>query len=114
MARLDRFLQALQTHGGDGLVLAAGHPVRMRHRSGQLKPVTREILEEAQVASLIRELAPPAMAALLESAGPALLHLPGTHGARGRGARTGQRGQWRHAGLPGRAVAGRARPPPLP
>ena len=65
MARLDRFLQALQTHGGEGLVLAAGHPVRMRHRSGQLKPVTREILEEAQVASLIRELAPPAMAALL-------------------------------------------------
>jgi hypothetical protein len=37
----------------------------MRHRTGQLKPVTREILEEAQVASLIRELAPPAMAALL-------------------------------------------------
>ena len=65
MARLDRFLQALLTHGGDGLVLAAGHPVRMRHRSGQLKPVTREILEEAQVASLIRELAPPAMASLL-------------------------------------------------
>jgi twitching motility protein PilT len=65
LARLDRFLLALQTHGGDSLVLAAGHPVRMRHRSGQLKPVTREILEEAQVASLIRELAPPAMAALL-------------------------------------------------
>ena len=65
MARLDRFLHALQTHGGDGLVLAAGHPVRMRHKSGQLKPVTREILEEAQVAALIRELAPPAMAALL-------------------------------------------------
>jgi twitching motility protein PilT len=65
VARLDRFLQALLTHGGDGLVLAAGHPVRMRHRSGQLKPVTREILEEAQVASLIRELAPPAMASLL-------------------------------------------------
>ena len=65
MARLDRFLQALLTHGGDGLVLAAGHPVRMRHRSGQLKPVTREVLEEAQVASLIRELAPPAMASLL-------------------------------------------------
>jgi twitching motility protein PilT len=65
LARLDRFLHALQTHGGDGLVLAAGHPVRMRHRGGQLKPVTREILEEAQVAALIRELAPPAMASLL-------------------------------------------------
>lgn len=65
MARLDRFLHALQTHGGDGLVLAAGHPVRMRHRGDQLKPVTREILEEAQVAALIRELAPPAMASLL-------------------------------------------------
>jgi len=64
VARLDRFLLALQTHGGDGLVLAAGHPVRMRQR-GALRPVTKEVLDEAQVAALIRELAPPAMAALL-------------------------------------------------
>ncbi len=64
MARLDRFLLALQTHGGDGLVLSAGHPVRMRQR-GNLRPVSREILDETQVAALIRELAPAAMVALL-------------------------------------------------
>ncbi len=64
MARLDRFLQALLAHGGDALLLAAGQPVRMRHR-GALRPVSKEILDEAQVAALLKELAPPAMVPLL-------------------------------------------------
>jgi twitching motility protein PilT len=64
VARLDRFLQVLATHGGDSLEVAPGHPVRMRHR-GTLRPVSREALDELQVAALIKELAPPSMVPLL-------------------------------------------------
>ncbi|HEX9895546.1 MAG TPA: type IV pilus twitching motility protein PilT [Gemmatimonadales bacterium] len=64
MARLDRFLQALLAHGGDSLLLVAGQPVRLMHR-GVARPVSKEIIDEAQVAALIRELAPPAIAPLL-------------------------------------------------
>ena len=64
MARLDRFLQVLATHGGDSLEVAPGQPVQMRHR-GTLRPVSREALDELQVAALIKELAPPAMVPLL-------------------------------------------------
>ena len=64
MARLDRFLQVLATHGGDSLEVAPGQPVRMHHR-GTLRPVSREALDALQVAALIKELAPPAMVPLL-------------------------------------------------
>ncbi|HEX9166081.1 MAG TPA: hypothetical protein VF862_09230, partial [Gemmatimonadales bacterium] len=64
MAKLDPFLSALRTHGGEALVLEAGHPVRMRHRGG-LHPVSRQPLDERQVLGLVRELASPALHPLL-------------------------------------------------
>jgi twitching motility protein PilT len=64
VARLDRFLNALATHGGESLQLSPGQPVRMLHR-GSFHPVSRESLDEAQVAALIKELAPAAMVPLL-------------------------------------------------
>jgi len=64
VARLDRFLQVLATHGGESLEVAPGFPVRMLH-GGTLRPVSRDPLNGPQVATLIRELAPPAMVPLL-------------------------------------------------
>jgi twitching motility protein PilT len=64
VARLDRFLQALLAHGGDCLVLVAGQPVRLSQR-GVTRPVSKEIIDEAQHAALIRELAPSSIVPLL-------------------------------------------------
>jgi twitching motility protein PilT len=64
VARLDRFLQALLAHGGDSLVLVAGQPVRLTQR-GVTRPVSKEIIDEAQHAALIRELAPPSIVPML-------------------------------------------------
>ena len=64
MARLDRFLQALLAHGGDSLLLVAGQPVRLTHR-GVARPVSKEVIDEAQVAALLRELAPPSVVPML-------------------------------------------------
>jgi twitching motility protein PilT len=74
----------------------------MRHRSGQLKPVTREILEEAQVASLIRSWLRPQWRRC-SSPGATFLYLSGPDGARGRRARPRQ---W-HSGA---TLAFRAQP----
>jgi twitching motility protein PilT len=64
VARLDRFLEVLAAHGGESLRLSVGQPVRMEQR-GVLRPVSRETLDETQVAALIKELAPAAMVPLL-------------------------------------------------
>ena len=69
MPRIDRFLTAMKQHGADAVSLASGQPVRLS-RGGQLQPVTKEVLTEAQVASLLKEIAPPAMAAQLASGAP--------------------------------------------
>jgi len=57
----------MQEHGADSLHLGAGLPARLSLR-GALRPATREALDETTVAGLIKEVAPPEMAALL---GPA-------------------------------------------
>ena len=62
MPRIDRFLTAMTQHGADALVLGAGQPVRLS-RGGQLQPVTKEPLTEIQVTALLREIAPPEVAA---------------------------------------------------
>ncbi|HSE53142.1 MAG TPA: type IV pilus twitching motility protein PilT [Gemmatimonadales bacterium] len=62
MPRIDRFLTAMTQHGAEALVLGAGHPVRLS-RGGQLQPVTKDPLTDVQVAGLLREIAPPEMAA---------------------------------------------------
>ena len=62
MPRIDRFLTAMTQHGAEALVLGAGQPVRLS-RGGQLQPVTKDPLTEVQVAGLLREIAPPEVAA---------------------------------------------------
>ena len=62
MPRIDRFLTAMTQHGAEALVLGAGHPVRLS-RGGQLQPVTKDPLTEVQVTGLLREIAPPEVAA---------------------------------------------------
>jgi twitching motility protein PilT len=64
VARLDRFLTAMKDHGAESLHLAAQEPARLSLR-GQLRPITREILDESTVGGLLKEVAPPELAALL-------------------------------------------------
>ncbi len=64
MARLDRFLSAMKENGADSLHLAAGAPARLSLR-GALRPATKDPLDEATVAGLLKEVAPPELAALL-------------------------------------------------
>ena len=62
MPRIDRFLSAMTQHGAEALLLGAGQPVRIS-RGGQLQPVTKDPLTEVQVTGLLREIAPPEVAA---------------------------------------------------
>lgn len=64
MARLDRFLTAMKEHGAESLHLAAGEPARLSLR-GVLRSVTREPLDDATLTALLREVAPPEVAAAL-------------------------------------------------
>ncbi|MEK6597467.1 MAG: type IV pilus twitching motility protein PilT [Gemmatimonadota bacterium] len=64
MARLDRFLEAALAHGGQQIRLTAGQPVRMVV-GNSLRPLSKSPLDEAQVAGLIKELAPADMVPLL-------------------------------------------------
>lgn len=64
MARLDRFLAAMREHQAEALHLVAGEPARLSIR-GALRPATRDRLDEATVAALIKEVAPAELAALL-------------------------------------------------
>ncbi len=61
MARLDRLIQALHEQRADALQLAAGKPASIV-RNGTSHPVTRESLTDAQIVSLVREIAPAAHA----------------------------------------------------
>jgi len=54
----------MREHGAESLHLAAGAPARLSLR-GQLRPATKDPLDEATVAGLIQEVAPPEMAAML-------------------------------------------------
>jgi twitching motility protein PilT len=58
--RIDRFLTAMKQHGAEAVQFSAGKPVRMS-RSGVLQPVTKDPLTEAQITSLLKEIAPPAV-----------------------------------------------------
>ena len=64
MPRLDRFIQLMYEHRGEGLQLVAGQPLVLLAR-GSAKPLTRESLTEPQVLALVREIAPAAMATLV-------------------------------------------------
>ncbi|HET8625368.1 MAG TPA: type IV pilus twitching motility protein PilT [Gemmatimonadales bacterium] len=58
MARLDRLIQVLHEQRADTLQLAAGKPASIV-RDGAVRPVTKESLTDAQIVSLVREIAPP-------------------------------------------------------
>ena len=66
MPRIDRFLTAMKQHGAEALCLGAGQPVRLS-RGGQLQPVTKDILSDIQVTSLLREIAPATVVAQVGS-----------------------------------------------
>ena len=53
-------------HGAEALCLGAGQPVRLS-RGGQLQPVTKDVLTEIQITALLREIAPPTVAAQVGS-----------------------------------------------
>jgi twitching motility protein PilT len=57
MARLDRLIQVLHEQRADVLQLAAGKPASIV-REGAARPVTKESLTDAQIVSLVREIAP--------------------------------------------------------
>ncbi len=62
MPRIDRFLTAMKQHGADALRLTSGKPVRLA-RGSVLQPVTKDPLSESQLTALLREIAPPGIAA---------------------------------------------------
>ena len=57
MARLDRLIQVLHEQRADTLQLTAGKPASIV-RDGAARPVTKESLTDAQIVSLVREIAP--------------------------------------------------------
>ncbi len=61
MARLDRLIQVLHEQRADTLQLVVGKPASIV-RDGTARPVTKEALTDAQIVSLVREIAPPSHA----------------------------------------------------
>ncbi|HXW97411.1 MAG TPA: ATPase, T2SS/T4P/T4SS family, partial [Gemmatimonadales bacterium] len=57
MAQLDRFIQAIQQHKAQGLVLAPGKQASLLF-DGAPRPITRDALSGAQIVPLVREIAP--------------------------------------------------------
>jgi twitching motility protein PilT len=57
VARLDRLIQVLHEQRADTLQLAVGKPASIV-RDGAVRPVTKEALTDAQIVSLVREIAP--------------------------------------------------------
>ena len=62
MARLDKLIQLLHDQRADVLRLSAGKPAAL-HQNGTIRPLTKEALTDAQIVALVREIAPPALAA---------------------------------------------------
>lgn len=57
----------MHEQGADALHLAAGQPICLM-RQGAARPLTKDALTDAQIAALVREIAPPAAAAQLSDA----------------------------------------------
>ena len=62
MAQLDKLIQLLHEQRADALRLATGQPASLQ-TNGTVRPITRAPLADAQIVSLVREIAPPAVAA---------------------------------------------------
>ncbi len=65
MAQLTRFIEALHQRGADALTLAAGTPIGLV-TGGVSKPITQDAIADAQVVALIKEIAPPALQAMIQ------------------------------------------------
>jgi len=61
VARLDKLIQLLFERGADALRLTSGHPAALQQNGGS-RPLTRDPLTDAQIVSLMREIAPAAVA----------------------------------------------------
>jgi twitching motility protein PilT len=61
LAQLDKLIQLLHEQRADALRLATGQPASLQ-TNGTVRPVTRAPLADAQIVSLVREIAPPAVA----------------------------------------------------
>src|SRR5690606_25295645 len=61
VARLDKLIQLLFERGADALRLTSGHPAALQQNGGT-RPLTRDPLTDAQIVSLMREIAPAAVA----------------------------------------------------
>ena len=70
MARLDRLIQLLHEQQADALQLTTGQPAALR-QNGSARPLTRDALTDAQIVSLVREIAPADVAPRI-AAGSAL------------------------------------------
>jgi twitching motility protein PilT len=66
VARLDKLIKLLHEQRADALRLSAGEPAALQ-QNGTARPLTREALTDAQITALVREIAPPAMAAQVGS-----------------------------------------------
>ncbi|HEX6091061.1 MAG TPA: type IV pilus twitching motility protein PilT [Gemmatimonadales bacterium] len=70
MARLDRLIQLLHEQQADALRLTTGQPAALQ-QNGSARPLTRDALTDAQIVSLLREIAPADVAPRI-AAGSAL------------------------------------------
>ena len=68
MARIDQLIRVLHEQRGDSLQLVVGKPAALL-RDGTTRPLTKDSLTDAQIAALLREIAPAEAAARVGSAG---------------------------------------------
>ena len=74
MAQLDRLLSVLVTNRAQALVLDEGDAARLHLDGGERPPLTRTPLAGTQIVALMREIAPPDVARLLEAGKAASFH----------------------------------------
>ncbi len=67
MARIDQFIRVLHEQHGESLQLIVGKPAALL-RDGTTRPLTKDPLTDAQIAALVREIAPAEAAARIGSA----------------------------------------------
>ena len=71
MAQLDRFIQAIQQHKAQGLILLPGKQASLLFEAGP-RGITKDPLSAAQILPLVREIAPPADQARIDGGSSAL------------------------------------------
>jgi twitching motility protein PilT len=80
VAQLDRFIQALQQHKAQGLILAPGKQASLL-LEGATRPITRDPIAAAQILPLVREIAPLAEQSRLGGPSPVVFSYQSPGGA---------------------------------